>query len=79
MVANGQIYSCTNTAENRCGKAWTWELGLEQAILVLTQPKIVVVKRERGSLDLSQTNFNQLFTDITAFFVQNFVMDKNYV
>ena len=55
MVANGQIYSCTNTAENRCGKAWTWELGLEQAILVLTQPKIVVVKRERGSLDLSQT------------------------
>ena len=31
------------------------------------------------SLDLSQTSFNQLFTDITAFFVQNFVMDKNYV
>ena len=55
MAANKQIYSCTNTAENRCGKAWTWELGLEQAILVLTQPKIVVVKRERGSLDLSQT------------------------
>ena len=55
MAANKQIYSCTNTAENRCGKAWTWELGLEQATLVLTQPKIVVVKRERGSLDLSQT------------------------
>ena len=55
------------------------ELGLEQATLVLTQPKIVVVKRGRGSLDLSQTSFNQLFTDITAFFVQNFVMDKNYV
>ena len=75
----GTSYSCTNTAENRCGKAWTWELGLEQATLVLIQPKIVVVKRERGSLDLSQTSFNQLFTDITAFFVQNFVMDKNYV
>ena len=55
MAANEQIYSCTNTAENRCGKAWTWELGLEQATLVLTLPKIVVVKRERGSLDLSQT------------------------
>ena len=52
---------------------------MDKFILVLTQPKIVVVKRERGSLDLSQTNFNQLFTDITAFFVQNFVMDKNYV
>ena len=52
---------------------------MNKFILVLTQPKIVVVKRERGSLDLSQTNFNQLFTDITAFFVQNFVMDKNYV
>ena len=55
MAANEQIYSCTNTAENRCGKAWTWELGLEQATLVLTLPKIVVVKRGRGSLDLSQT------------------------
>ena len=55
MAANEQIYSCTSTAENRCGKAWTWELGLEQATLVLTLPKIVVVKRERGSLDLSQT------------------------
>ena len=55
MVANGQIYSCTNTAENRCGKAWTWELGLEQATLVLTHPKNVEVKRGRGSLDLSQT------------------------
>lgn len=55
VAANEQIYSCTNTAENRCGKAWTWELGLEQATLVLTLPKIVVVKRERGSLDLSQT------------------------
>lgn len=28
VAANEQIYSCTNTAENRCGKAWTWELGL---------------------------------------------------
>ena len=28
MAANKQVYSCTNTAENRCGKAWTWELGL---------------------------------------------------
>lgn len=55
VAANEQIYSCTNTAENRCGKAWTWELGLEQATLVLTQPKIVMVKRGRGSLDLSQT------------------------
>ena len=52
---------------------------MDKFILVLTQPKIVVVKRGRGSLDLSQTSFNQLFTDITAFFVQKFVMDKNYV
>lgn len=51
----GTSYSCTNTAENRCGKAWTWELGLVP------------------------NNYYQLFTDITAFFVQNFVMDKNYV
>ena len=56
-----------------------WWLRMNKFILVLTQPKIVVVKRGRGSLDLSQTSFNQLFTDITAFFVQNFVMDKNYV
>ena len=51
----GKSYSCTNTSENRCGKAWTWELGLVS------------------------NNYYQLITDITAFFVQNFVIDKNNV
>lgn len=32
-----------------------WWQRMNKFILVLTQPKIVVVKRERGSLDLSQT------------------------
>ncbi len=79
MAANKQIYSCTNTAENRCGKAWTWELGLvpnNYYQLITDTTKFSLLKSVIAD---ERTSFNQLFTDITAFFVQNFVMDKNYV
>ena len=56
-----------------------WWLRMDKFILVLTQPKIVVVKRERGSLDLSQTIIINYLRILQRFFVQNFVMDKNYV